>query len=137
MKVYQTCNLIELFSIMTALFFKIWGRKSKSKSLPPKTSFGCLFSLLSLFQSLGHQSTHMTSYLFSSDFTSGLVPIHARGCTQESGCKNSTGSILTVNYTLTMHCCNTDQCNGAASVQLSLTAALCAALMAIWSQWAL
>ncbi|TMS18305.1 hypothetical protein E3U43_010631 [Larimichthys crocea] len=39
--------------------------------------------------------------------------------------KTQSGSILTVNYTLTMHCCNTDQCNGAASVQLSLTAALC------------
>ncbi|TKS88386.1 hypothetical protein D9C73_023184 [Collichthys lucidus] len=77
-----------------------------------------------------------TCYSAVATFTSGLMPIHARGCMEDT-CKNTTGSILTVNYTLTMHCCNSDLCNGAAAVQLPLTAALCAALVAVWSQWAL
>ncbi|XP_041811789.1 sperm acrosome membrane-associated protein 4-like [Chelmon rostratus] len=68
-------------------------------------------------------------------FSADLLPIHARGCIEESACKNETGvSILTVNYSITMTCCSTNLCNGAASVPLPLTAALGAALVAVWNQ---
>ncbi|XP_035537817.1 protein Bouncer-like [Morone saxatilis] len=68
----------------------------------------------------------------------GLLNVHARGCTVESDCKNQTGlSILTYKYNITRSCCSTNLCNGAASIQLPLTAALGAALVALWSQWGL
>lgn len=71
------------------------------------------------------------------EFSSHILDIHQRGCTQESQCTNSTGSILSVNYTITRSCCNTTLCNGASSTQLPVTVALSAALVAVCSQWAL
>ncbi|XP_047461391.1 sperm acrosome membrane-associated protein 4-like [Mugil cephalus] len=70
-------------------------------------------------------------------FTGALMDIHARGCIEAFNCTNQTGQILTVNYTITRTCCSGDLCNGAAPVQMPLTAALCAALVAVWSQWSL
>ncbi|XP_022603372.1 prostate stem cell antigen-like [Seriola dumerili] len=70
-------------------------------------------------------------------FSADLLDIHQRGCTKEAACRNETGAILNVNYTITRTCCSTNLCNGAASVQLPMTAALCAALVAVLSQWAL
>ncbi|XP_037649820.1 protein Bouncer-like [Sebastes umbrosus] len=70
-------------------------------------------------------------------FSSHVSDIHERGCTDQSGCEGSNGTILTVNYTITRTCCNSSLCNGAASIQLPLTAALAAALVAVWSQWGL
>ncbi|KAK2920929.1 lymphocyte antigen-6, epidermis [Channa argus] len=70
---------------------------------------------------------------FSADF----LNIYDRGCIEESNCKNQTGSILNVNYTVTKRCCTTDLCNAASPLLLPLTAALCAALVALWSQWVL
>lgn len=50
-------------------------------------------------------------------------------------CNNTeTGTLLTAGYTVTRDCCSTDNCNGATSVQLTLTAALGAAITAVWSQ---
>ncbi|XP_070840288.1 lymphocyte antigen-6, epidermis [Chaetodon trifascialis] len=75
-------------------------------------------------------------YTAVAKFSADLLPIHERGCTEESACKNETGlSILTVNYSITMTCCSTSLCNRAASVQLPLAAALGAALVAVWNQW--
>lgn len=74
---------------------------------------------------------------FPPEFTSDLLDIHAEGCIEESACRNETGQILTVNFTITRTCCSTDLCNGAAPIQMPLTAALCAALVAVWSQWSL
>ncbi|XP_059206679.1 prostate stem cell antigen-like isoform X2 [Centropristis striata] len=72
------------------------------------------------------------------NFKDGLLAdIHERGCTVNTNCKNSTGTILNINYTVTKTCCSTNLCNGASSVQLPLAAALCAALVAVWSQWGL
>ncbi|XP_008289767.1 sperm acrosome membrane-associated protein 4-like [Stegastes partitus] len=68
-------------------------------------------------------------------FSADLLDIHARGCIAPSACKNETASILSVTYTITRTCCSTNLCNGAASSQLPLPAALCAALVAVWSQF--
>uniref|UniRef100_A0A7N9AXB9 UPAR/Ly6 domain-containing protein n=1 Tax=Mastacembelus armatus TaxID=205130 RepID=A0A7N9AXB9_9TELE len=71
----------------------------------------------------------------ASKFSAHFMDVYERGCIEESKCKNSTGDILTVTYTITSTCCSTNLCNGATSIQLPLTAALCAALLALWSQW--
>ncbi|CAK6965825.1 prostate stem cell antigen-like [Scomber scombrus] len=66
---------------------------------------------------------------FSADF----LDIHDKGCTSAALCKNETGSILNVNYDVTRRCCSTSLCNKASSVQLPLSAALVAALVALLS----
>ncbi|XP_070703196.1 sperm acrosome membrane-associated protein 4-like [Pempheris klunzingeri] len=70
-------------------------------------------------------------------FTSELTEIHDKGCIASGDCHNQTGSILSVNYTITRSCCSTNLCNGATSIPLPLSAALGAALVALWSQWGL
>ncbi|XP_010779087.1 prostate stem cell antigen-like [Notothenia coriiceps] len=70
-------------------------------------------------------------------FSSDLLDIHERGCTERSKCINSSGSILNVKYTITETCCSNNLCNAAAAPPLTLTAALAAALVAVWSQWGL
>ncbi|XP_005748749.1 sperm acrosome membrane-associated protein 4-like [Pundamilia nyererei] len=67
-------------------------------------------------------------------FTISLLNIYERGCIEPAECRNETGSILYVNYTVTRTCCSTDLCNGATFIQPGFTAALCAALLAVWSQ---
>ncbi|KAG9335658.1 hypothetical protein JZ751_004309 [Albula glossodonta] len=54
------------------------------------------------------------------------------GCLASSSCNTTmNGTILGAAYTVTLNCCNTDKCNnGAGSIQLSLTAAVGAALVA-------
>ncbi|XP_030596178.1 sperm acrosome membrane-associated protein 4-like [Archocentrus centrarchus] len=76
-------------------------------------------------------------YTAVAKFSGDLLRIHERGCIEQEACKNETGSILSLNYTITRTCCSTNLCNGAASIQAGLTAALCAALVAVWSQWIL
>nr|XP_020453386.1 prostate stem cell antigen-like isoform X2 [Monopterus albus] len=70
-------------------------------------------------------------------FSPDLLDIHDRGCIEDTKCKNSTGTILNFNYVINMTCCNKDLCNGATSIQMPLATALCAALVAMWSQWGL
>ncbi|XP_045915244.1 protein Bouncer-like [Micropterus dolomieu] len=70
-------------------------------------------------------------------FSADLPDIYSRDCIEPSACKNDTGSILNVKYTITRKCCHTDLCNRATAIQLPLTAALGAALVAVWSQWGL
>ncbi|XP_036949946.1 sperm acrosome membrane-associated protein 4-like [Acanthopagrus latus] len=71
-------------------------------------------------------------------FSADRLPIYDKGCIMASACKNVTNEpILNINYTIIRHCCNTDLCNGVAPVQLPATAALGAALVALWSQWVL
>uniref|UniRef100_A0A8C2ZCT5 UPAR/Ly6 domain-containing protein n=1 Tax=Cyclopterus lumpus TaxID=8103 RepID=A0A8C2ZCT5_CYCLU len=79
----------------------------------------------------------LVSSLLPPEFSADMLDIHERGCIEESGCKNSYGHILTVNYTVTRTCCSNSLCNGAASIQLPLTAALGSALVAVWSHWGL
>ncbi|XP_027892208.1 uncharacterized protein LOC114156147 isoform X2 [Xiphophorus couchianus] len=63
------------------------------------------------------------------------VSFHSRGCFYTNPCNVSeTGSLLTAGYTLTRVCCDGDNCNGATSVQLTVTAALGAAATTVWSQ---
>ncbi|XP_035762460.1 sperm acrosome membrane-associated protein 4-like isoform X3 [Neolamprologus brichardi] len=64
-----------------------------------------------------------------------LLNIYERGCIEPAECRNETGSILYVNYTVTRTCCSTDLCNGATFILPGFTAALCAALVPVWSQW--
>eukprot|EP00064_Thunnus_orientalis_P020581 superscaffoldBa00005732_g20720 len=76
-------------------------------------------------------------YTAVAKFSADLLDIHERGCTNSTNCKNETGSILNVNYTITKTCCSTSLCNRVASIQMPLTAALAAALVAVLSQWSL
>ncbi|KAM4725179.1 uncharacterized protein FYW61_013408 [Anableps anableps] len=68
-----------------------------------------------------------------------LVTLHTRGCLDSDLCGVTlTGSLLGASYTSTFSCCTTDLCNGATSVQLPLTAALCAAILSsLWGFWEL
>ncbi|CAI5691121.1 unnamed protein product [Oreochromis niloticus] len=67
----------------------------------------------------------------------GALKLHTRGCLDSDLCGVSlTGSILGAAYSSTFQCCTTDLCNGATSIQLPLTVALCAALLSsLWSFW--
>ncbi|XP_064205061.1 sperm acrosome membrane-associated protein 4-like [Anguilla rostrata] len=71
----------------------------------------------------------------------GLLGFNTQGCLESTGCNSTTnGTILGATYTVTRTCCATDKCNpvvsGAGSVQMSLTAAATAALLAcVWSSW--
>ncbi|XP_029977036.1 protein Bouncer-like [Salarias fasciatus] len=64
----------------------------------------------------------------------GSLSLHTRGCIDSDVCNVTiTGSILGAGYTSSFTCCGTDLCNGATSVQVSLTAALCAAILSsLW-----
>ncbi|XP_039977778.1 sperm acrosome membrane-associated protein 4-like [Xiphias gladius] len=69
---------------------------------------------------------------------SSLISRQTRGCLASFLCNQTeTGALLTAGYTVTRTCCGTDLCNGATSIQLPLTVALGAALMAVWSNWSL
>jgi len=67
----------------------------------------------------------------------GQVTLHIRGCLDKDLCgKTITGSIAGAGYTSSFTCCTTTLCNGAASLQLSLTVALCAAVLSsLWGMW--
>ncbi|XP_040909284.1 sperm acrosome membrane-associated protein 4-like [Toxotes jaculatrix] len=69
----------------------------------------------------------------------GVVKLHIRGCLDSDLCgKTLTGSLLGAAYTSSFQCCTTDLCNGATSVQISLTVALCAAILSsLWGTWEL
>ncbi|XP_029298690.1 sperm acrosome membrane-associated protein 4-like [Cottoperca gobio] len=69
----------------------------------------------------------------------GSLTLHIRGCLDSDLCeKTLTGNILSAGYTSSFQCCTTSLCNGATSVQLSLTAALSAAILAsLWGLWEL
>nr|XP_046272876.1 lymphocyte antigen-6, epidermis isoform X2 [Scatophagus argus] len=103
--------------------------------------YTCDVSILGYcFRSASVNCTAPQNSCFTSvaDFSADLLPIHAKGCIEESACKNETNmSILTVKYNITTHCCSTNLCNGATSVQLPLTAAVGAALLALLTQWSL
>ncbi|XP_024863676.1 ly-6/neurotoxin-like protein 1 [Kryptolebias marmoratus] len=84
-------------------------------------------------------STH-TCYNGEAQFNAtGSLKLQTSGCLDSDLCgRTLTGSILTAAYTSSFTCCDTDLCNGAASVQLSLTAALCAAVLSsLWGFWEL
>ncbi|KAI3358728.1 hypothetical protein L3Q82_015130 [Scortum barcoo] len=65
------------------------------------------------------------------------LTLHTRGCLDSDLCGSTlTGNLLGAGYTARFQCCTTDMCNGAASVQLSLTVALCAAVLSsLWGLW--
>ncbi|AWP21378.1 putative sperm acrosome membrane-associated protein 4-like [Scophthalmus maximus] len=61
----------------------------------------------------------------------GTLTLHTRGCLDSDLCgKTLTGSILGAGYTSSFQCCTTNLCNGAGSVQISVIAALCCAVLA-------
>uniref|UniRef100_A0A4W6E6G8 Uncharacterized protein n=1 Tax=Lates calcarifer TaxID=8187 RepID=A0A4W6E6G8_LATCA len=60
----------------------------------------------------------------------GSLTLQTRGCLDSDLCgKTLTGTILGAGYTSSFQCCTTELCNGASSVQISLTVALCAAVL--------
>ncbi|XP_061616890.1 protein Bouncer-like [Phyllopteryx taeniolatus] len=60
--------------------------------------------------------------------------LHIRGCLDSDLCGDVlTGNIFGNAYTASFECCNTDRCNGATSVQLSLTMAASAAVFLLWA----
>ncbi|XP_018542697.1 lymphocyte antigen-6, epidermis [Lates calcarifer] len=67
----------------------------------------------------------------------GSLTLQTRGCLDSDLCgKTLTGTILGAGYTSSFQCCTTELCNGASSVQISLTVALCAAVLsALWGTW--
>ncbi|XP_070703081.1 sperm acrosome membrane-associated protein 4-like [Pempheris klunzingeri] len=69
----------------------------------------------------------------------GSITLHIRGCLDSDLCeKTLTGSLLGAAYTSSFTCCTTNLCNGATSVQLPLTVALCAAILSsLWATWEL
>ena len=69
----------------------------------------------------------------------GTITLHTRGCLDSDLCgKTLTGTILGAAYTSSFTCCTTTLCNGATSVQLPLTVALCAAILSsLWGTWEL
>ncbi|XP_023257516.1 sperm acrosome membrane-associated protein 4-like [Seriola lalandi dorsalis] len=67
----------------------------------------------------------------------GTLTLHTRGCLDSDLCgRTLTGAIAGAGYTSSFQCCTTDLCNGASSVQISLTVALCAAVLSsLWGTW--
>uniref|UniRef100_A0A385NIE2 Electromagnetic perceptive protein n=1 Tax=Kryptopterus bicirrhis TaxID=310914 RepID=A0A385NIE2_9TELE len=70
----------------------------------------------------------------------GFLGFNSQGCTEGAQCNGTvSGSILGASYTVTQTCCSTNNCNpvtsGASYVQISVSAALSAALLAcVWGQ---
>ncbi|XP_035537304.1 ly-6/neurotoxin-like protein 1 isoform X1 [Morone saxatilis] len=71
--------------------------------------------------------------------STGKLTLHTRGCLDSNLCgKTLTGSIGGAGYTSSFQCCTTELCNGATSVQLPLTVALCVAILSsLWGMWEL
>ncbi|XP_072226346.1 lymphocyte antigen-6, epidermis [Leuresthes tenuis] len=69
----------------------------------------------------------------------GILKLLTRGCLDRDLCnKTLTGSLVGAGYTSTFSCCEMNLCNGATSVQLPLTVALCAAVLSsLWGFWGL
>ncbi|XP_034455053.1 sperm acrosome membrane-associated protein 4-like [Hippoglossus hippoglossus] len=67
----------------------------------------------------------------------GSLTLQTRGCLDSDLCgKTLTGIVLGAGYTSSFKCCTTSLCNGASSVQLSLTVALCGVLLSsLWGTW--
>uniref|UniRef100_A0A3P8VQK1 Uncharacterized protein n=1 Tax=Cynoglossus semilaevis TaxID=244447 RepID=A0A3P8VQK1_CYNSE len=67
----------------------------------------------------------------------GPISLHIRGCLDSDLCgKTLTGSLLGASYTSSFECCTTNLCNGASTAHISLTVALCAAILsALWGSW--
>ncbi|XP_051928406.1 uncharacterized protein LOC127604988 [Hippocampus zosterae] len=66
--------------------------------------------------------------------STGAIRLEIRGCLDSDLCGDVlTGNLFGNGYTASFECCNTDRCNGATSVQLSLTMAVCGALFSLWA----
>ncbi|XP_029370354.1 sperm acrosome membrane-associated protein 4-like [Echeneis naucrates] len=60
----------------------------------------------------------------------GSLTLQTRGCLDSDLCgRTLTGTILGAGYTSSFQCCTTELCNGASSVHISLTVALCTAIL--------
>ena len=65
----------------------------------------------------------------------GFLKLHSRGCLDTDLCgKTTAATILGAGVTSSFSCCQTDLCNRASSVHVSVTVALSAALLAWWNQ---
>uniref|UniRef100_A0A674EKL3 Uncharacterized protein n=1 Tax=Salmo trutta TaxID=8032 RepID=A0A674EKL3_SALTR len=81
-----------------------------------------------------HPSKHFFGWCIPLFNIGNIMSIKHKGCLATHFCNTtSTSSILGVGYVVSQTCCSTNLCNGVGSVQLPLTVALGAALVAIWS----
>uniref|UniRef100_A0A3P9DMF4 UPAR/Ly6 domain-containing protein n=1 Tax=Maylandia zebra TaxID=106582 RepID=A0A3P9DMF4_9CICH len=108
---------------------------ASSAHLPLAAALGaCLAAQIKLRYIFTH---HLLPVLAVFSAAGGLK-LHTRGCLESDLCGASlNGSILSVAYSTSFQCCNTDVCNGATSIQLPLTVALFAALLASLWMWLL
>ncbi|XP_015232439.1 sperm acrosome membrane-associated protein 4-like [Cyprinodon tularosa] len=100
----------------------------------PVGVFGSCFFGDDLTCSNGTESCYTGEAQFNA---TGAVTLHTRGCIDSDLCGVTlTGFLFGAAYTSTFTCCTTDLCNSASSVQLSLTVALCAAILSsLWGFW--
>uniref|UniRef100_A0A3Q2YSN3 UPAR/Ly6 domain-containing protein n=1 Tax=Hippocampus comes TaxID=109280 RepID=A0A3Q2YSN3_HIPCM len=78
--------------------------------------------------------TYCSAMLISEFNSTGAISLEIRGCLDSDLCGDVlTGNIFGNGYTASFECCNTDRCNGATSVQLSQTMAVCVALFSLWA----
>uniref|UniRef100_A0A3Q1EHT6 UPAR/Ly6 domain-containing protein n=1 Tax=Acanthochromis polyacanthus TaxID=80966 RepID=A0A3Q1EHT6_9TELE len=103
------------------------------------TSLNCSTFLLSVDLNPKRPSCfHVFSVSVLTEFNStGPLSLHTRGCLDSDLCGVTlTGTLLGAGYTSSFVCCNTTLCNGATTVQLPLTVALCAAILSfLWGFW--
>ncbi|XP_049890660.1 sperm acrosome membrane-associated protein 4-like [Epinephelus moara] len=96
---------------------------------------GCLFG-----EDVTCQNATESCYRGQAQFNAtGDLTLHIRGCLDSDLCgRTITSNFLGVGFSSSFECCTTDLCNGATSVQLSLTVALCAAILSsLWGVWKL
>lgn len=97
-----------------------------------------IFGTCILSSEVSCNNTTQACYTGDAQFSAtGRVSLHTRGCLDLGICNTTlNGTFLGASYSSTLKCCTTNLCNGATSVQLPLTVALCAAaLSSLWGFW--
>ncbi|MEQ2179196.1 hypothetical protein GOODEAATRI_022129 [Goodea atripinnis] len=128
----ETCNNSQSMCYKGNLVFNITNMMSLHTR-------GCLSKALCNYTEVGSLLT--AGYTVTRDWfnATGSLTLHSRGCLFSSFCgRTLTGTLIGATYTSTFSCCDTDLCNGATSVQLSLTVAFSVALLSsLWGFWEL
>ncbi|KAF7664077.1 hypothetical protein LDENG_00190680 [Lucifuga dentata] len=127
-------RMIHCWKGMLLLGFFVTAAHSLTCRQCPIGVFGMCFFGSDIFC----DNTTSSCYTGEAQFNAtGSLTLHIRGCLDSDLCgKTLTGTLLSAAYISSFQCCRTDLCNGAGSVQLSLTVALSAAILSsFWSFW--